>query len=44
MAIRLGDEAPDFVAETTLGTLRFHDWKRSRWAMLFSHPEDFTPV
>jgi len=44
MAIRLGDAAPDFVAETTRGMLRFLDWKRGRWAMLFSHPEDFTPV
>ncbi len=44
MAIRLGDEAPDFTAETTHGTLRFHEWKRGSWAVLFSHPRDFTPV
>ncbi len=44
MAIRLGDEAPDFTAETTQGTLRFHEWKQDRWAVLFSHPRDFTPV
>ena len=44
MTIRLGDEAPDFVAETTRGTVRFHEWKRGRWALLFSHPRDFTPV
>ena len=44
MAIRLGDEAPDFTAETTEGTLTFHDWKDGTWAVLFSHPADFTPV
>jgi alkyl hydroperoxide reductase subunit AhpC len=44
MAIRLGDEAPDFTAETTEGTLNFHDWKGDSWAVLFSHPRDFTPV
>jgi alkyl hydroperoxide reductase subunit AhpC len=42
--LRLGDEAPDFTAETTEGTLRFHDWKGDSWALLFSHPKDFTPV
>jgi alkyl hydroperoxide reductase subunit AhpC len=44
MAIRLGDEAPDFSAETTEGRINFHQWKGSNWAVLFSHPRDFTPV
>jgi alkyl hydroperoxide reductase subunit AhpC len=44
MAIRLGDEAPNFTAETTEGTLNFHEWKGDSWAVLFSHPKDFTPV
>lgn len=44
MAIRLGDIAPDFTAETTDGTISFHDWKQGSWAVLFSHPADFTPV
>ncbi|HEY6533034.1 MAG TPA: peroxiredoxin [Acidimicrobiales bacterium] len=44
MAIRLGDTAPDFEADTTEGHLSFHDWKGDSWAVLFSHPKDFTPV
>ena len=44
MSIRLGDEAPNFTAETTEGTLDFHEWKDGSWAVLFSHPADFTPV
>jgi thioredoxin-dependent peroxiredoxin len=44
MSIRLGDTAPDFTADTTEGRLSFHDWKGDSWAVLFSHPKDFTPV
>ncbi len=44
MAIRLGDTAPDFTAPTTDGELSFHDWKKDSWAVLFSHPKDYTPV
>ena len=44
MAIQLGDTAPDFEAQTTEGTLRFHEWLAGGWGILFSHPKDFTPV
>jgi thioredoxin-dependent peroxiredoxin len=44
MSIRLGQEAPDFTAETTEGKIHFHDWIGDKWAILFSHPKDFTPV
>ena len=44
MSIRLGDDAPDFKATTTQGELDFHEWKGKSWAVLFSHPKDFTPV
>jgi thioredoxin-dependent peroxiredoxin len=42
--LQLGDTAPDFEAETTEGTIRFHDWIDGSWAVLFSHPKDFTPI
>lgn len=44
MALQLGDVAPDFEAETTEGTIRFHEWLGQSWGVLFSHPKDYTPV
>src|SRR4051812_49704830 len=44
MSLRINDTAPNFTAQTTQGTINFHDWIGDKWAVLFSHPKDFTPV
>ena len=44
MALTINDTAPDFEADSTAGRIRFHDWLDGKWAVLFSHPKDYTPV